>query len=302
MKINTDILKRLRNEAKITQEDAADIIHVSLRQFARIESGETNMDMWQFKSYMEALGQSSEDFWLLYLDTKEYDEYKEYKRLKLLLRNRRDEDIKKMMAEQDGIFASSNPYFRQYLEQVKIKLNKDLPNEQKVRDLFKLMKITKKKFEESKIPEYRLTFVEISILTQVASCIFAINEHERAIRMIESMIKSKNQSYVSEEDRGQVFPALYSNLSTMLGKMGRFKESLKVSNEGIEICREYENFRFIPGLLYNKACSLLMLGEEEVMYKPYLVRAYHCAFAIGDLKGGNIIKKDAKVDFGIELD
>ena len=64
----------LRKEAKLTQEEASEILQISTRHFARYESGQQKMNIWQFKSYMEALGQPSEDYWLMYLDTEEFEE------------------------------------------------------------------------------------------------------------------------------------------------------------------------------------------------------------------------------------
>ena len=87
----------------------------------------------------------------------------------------------------------------------------------------------------------------------------------------------------------------------MLGKANRYKESLAVCNNAIEICREYNRLRLVSIILHNMASCYRLLGEEEQIYKPHLIRAYHCAYAIGDNETANIIKKDAEKDFGIVI-
>ena len=69
--------------------------------------------------------------------------------------------------------------------------------------------------------------------------------------------------------------------------------------KAIKICRECSNLLYVPIILYNMANCLHLLGEEEQIYKPHIIRAYHCAYAIGDTRIAQIIKKDAEDDFGI---
>ena len=90
------------------------------------------------------------------------------------------------------------------------------------------------------------------------------------------------------------------NISTMLGRIGEYKESLKYCEEAIDISTEYNNLRVVPWLLYNMASCHRMLGEEEQIYRTYLVRAYHCACAFKDFEAAQIIKIDASNDFGID--
>ena len=41
-----------------------------------------NMDIWQFISTLELLSQPTEDFWLLYLDSDEYESYEKYRKIR----------------------------------------------------------------------------------------------------------------------------------------------------------------------------------------------------------------------------
>jgi len=92
---------------------------------------------------------------------------------------------------------------------------------------------------------------------------------------------------------------LMFNLSTMLGRSEKYKESLKYCTDALEICREYNNLRYVPWILYNMASCYRLQGEEVQIYKTHLVRAYHCAYAIGDKEATQVIKDDAEKSFGI---
>ena len=302
MDINTEILKKLRNDAKISQEKAGEIIKRDAKTVSRYETGKAKLDMWTFKIYLEGLGVSTEDYWMLFLNTGEYHHYRIYKRLKRLNRDRQNDEIRKILEENEEVAKTAHPFFKRYLDYLRINVDKEMPCDAALDKLRKIMKASLKDFNEEKIAEYRLTADEISILTSIASLVFRMGEHDKAIGIVESMIKSRGTSEATEEDREKVFPVLYSNLSTMLGKAGRHKEALKVADEGLDLCKEYGNLKWIPNLLYNKASSLLLLGEESIIFKPYLVRAYHCACAFGKKTLAETIKNDAKADFGIDLD
>ena len=271
MEVNKELLKKLRKDAKISQERAAELMNVETRTVSRFENGKTKMNLWQFKAYLEALGVSTEDYWMLFMSTEEYGDYKFYKRLKRLMRDRQYDEIRKLLEANKNMMETKHTIFSRYLEYLRIDLDKELPPEEKLRQLRELMKKSRKDFNENHIADYRLTADEISIMSSIASLVFRTGEHDKAIGIVEALIASRETSETTEEDREKVFPVLYANLSTMLGKAERYKEALKKSEEGLVLCKEYSNFRWVPNLLYNKACSLLKLGEEKAMYLLCLV-------------------------------
>ena len=299
MKINGALVKKVRLDMGVSQEILAEQLGLSPRQIQRIEAGDTNIDMWQFISVLELLGHPTEDFWLLYLEADEYEEYRTYKYIKRLLRDRKLTEAKGILLKFEESLLSRQSFIRQFITQAKIKVDKEMPNEKAVEKLLEAMYMSKPDFDESKISEYRLTYNEISIIIEITGRLSFMDEIGRAIALIEAVIESRKSSRTSEEDRAALFPALMSNLSTMLGNVGRYKESLKVCHEAIEICREYNNLRLVPIILHNIASGHYALGEEEQIYKPYLVRAYHCAYAIGSNKTASAIKKDAEENFGV---
>ena len=302
MKINSgELIKKMRKDMGISQTELAERLFLSGRQLSRIETGEVDMDIWQFASILELMGQPSDDFWLLYLETDEYDEYKTYKHIKRLLRDGRLNDVKKLLHDLEKKDLAKRPLISQFVMFVNVIVDKEMPMDQALDILYKAIQMSIPDFNENNVSEYRLTYNEIYIITGIAIRLNSMGERDRSINLTRSIIESRENSRVSEEDKADIFPALMANLSTMLGVTGKFKESLTCCNQALEICREYNNLRFIPNILYNIASCHRKMGEEEQTYKPYLVRAYHCAYAIGNNVVANIIKSDAEKNFGIAL-
>ena len=51
MRINSnELIKQMRKDMRISQEEMAERLQISTRQLSRIETGEREMDLWQFIS------------------------------------------------------------------------------------------------------------------------------------------------------------------------------------------------------------------------------------------------------------
>jgi len=300
MKIKSgELLKKLRAEMGLSQEDMAEKAHISERQLRRYEANEVEMDVWLFMQLFELLGLPTEDFWLLYLDTKDFESYRAYRHLKRLVRDKKYAEIRNILPAFEEQEIASQPLVRQFIAAVKIKIDTEIKNEDAVEKLLEAIRMSNPKFDESKVSEYRLTYNEISIIVSLAGKLFNMKEIDRAISITQETIAGRENFRTSEEDVAILFPPLMSSLSTMLGSVGRYKECLAVCDRTMEICRDYSKFRYIPVILHNKASCHMHLGEEEAIYKPHLLRAYHSAYAMGLTKTAQTIKKCAERDFGI---
>jgi len=300
MKTNSaDIIKSMRKEMGLSQEDMAEQLFISVRQLARIEAGEAGMDVWQFVTTLELLGSPTEDFWLLYLDSGEYASYRDYKRLKRLLDDGDIAGVNDIVAKLEKGALIKQPVVKQFVEYLKTVIKKNIHPVEKVDALYKVMAMSKPHFEEDKISEYRMTYNEITIALGMTEYLTFLGEHDRAISIIQSMINSRESARASEEDKALLFPSLFFSLSRALKKAGKYKEALKASSSAIETCREYNNLKWIPEMLFFMADCYHKLGEEEHIYKTQLVRAYHVAYGIGRNDAAATIKKDAMEQYGV---
>ena len=300
VKINSgEIIKKIRIDIGISQEEMADRLFISPRKLSRIEAEDAKIDIWQLMSMLELLGYPSEDFWVLYLDSDEFSGYRLYKRLKRQLRNDEFDDARATMDKLSQNALAKQSFVGQFLALVEVILDNDITHDVAIERCEEIIKMSIPNFDETKISEYRLTYNEIYTITELSTRLSKIGQKDRAIAITEAVIESRENSRTSEEDRAKLFPALLFNLSNYLGQSGKIKEALKVCSRAIEVCREYNNLKFVPEILFNMAYSYHALGEQEQVYKIQLVRAYHCAYAMGENETAKLIKKYAEEDFGI---
>ncbi|MCL2360340.1 MAG: helix-turn-helix domain-containing protein [Defluviitaleaceae bacterium] len=303
MKTNSaEIIKTMRKEMGLSQAEMAEQLFISVRQLARIESGEAGMDVWQFITTLELLGAPTEDFWLLYLDSGEYASYRDYKHLKRQINSDDWSKVEEVIRIIEKAPLIKQPIVKQYVAYAKVAVEMPTPpSAESVDNLLKVMHMSKPNFDESKISEYRMTNNEISIALSIANCFVTLGEYDRAIKMVKAMINSRENARVSEEDKINIFPALYLVLSSAYWNGGQYKEALYTCQAAIDTCREYSNLERIPEMLFCMADCYYKLGEEEHIYKTHLIRAYHMAYAIGKNKTAVTLKENALKSYGVSL-
>ena len=295
------LIKKLREESGLNQVEFATEINVSPRTLSRIENDKSKIDVLMFISIFEKFGNPTEDFWLLYLDSDEYGIYKNYKVLRRAIRDANLEQAKNMINEIESSGFIEKPFVGQYIDFAKVVASENLTIDEELNELWNIFYISNKDFNENRLSKMCLTYIEISIISTIASKLFKIGEYDRAIKILKDVIASRDYSRMTEEDRGLLYPMLMFNLSNFLGKRKKYKESLEICYRAIDIGIEYNNLRLIPNIWYNVAYNAKNLGEEIHILKTYLFRAYHGAMAIRNFKVANKIKEDAKKSFNIEL-
>ena len=281
MKINQELLKQIRDEGGLTQEEMAEKLHMSVRNYQRMEKDGNTIDMWRFIEIMELLGKRSEDYWMMFLETEEYKGYDAYKQLKKTLSNEDVREATGLIKEIESKPLIERPFIKQFIMYAKVVIANELMPKQAIEKLVETIQISIKEFDEDKISEYKLTYNEIFILGSMSAHLFEMGEHDRAIAISKTIIENKDNIRVTDIDKSHTLPWLMSGLAWKLGNANRHKEALKTCKDAISISHEYGKFGNIPELTYYMAISHYKLGEEEAIWKTCLVRAYHCAHAMG---------------------
>ncbi|MCL2620622.1 MAG: helix-turn-helix domain-containing protein [Defluviitaleaceae bacterium] len=293
------IIKKVRQELGLNQAELAELVFLSEDQLSRIERGKVKADIWLLMKILELKGEPSDDFWMLYLDSDDYDGYLLYRQLRRSLRDDKLNEAGELLEKLEKSPVSEKGFIKQTIVWTKLRLDDALSDEDKLAGFYKVLKMSKPNFDESKLAEYRLTYQEIRILIIIAVLSGKMKDFDKAIYITKTLIENRENFRTSEDDKMFFFPLLFFNLSNFYGKADKIKDSLWACDEGIKASLKYANYRFLPQLTLNKASGMYLLGEEEEMYKPLLVRAYYTALTHQNDKTANLIKSEAKEEFGI---
>jgi len=302
MKINPEIIKKMRTELNFTQAEMAEKLFMSQRQLSRIENGQSDLDMLSFYSILEILGYRTEDFWLLYLETDEYANYRTFKELKNLASQQKFGQIQEKLQELENSPLMNYPFIQQYISMIKARIAPALSVDERIELLMDTISQTIKNFDDRKIKDYKMTFPEVSSVYELANAYSRKEDYQKAIQITGDLLENIDEMKLSQEDKNGIVPLLYLNLGYWNEFIGDYHKGLKYAQLSWAACKETGNFRFIHYSLYRIAKSTFLLGEDEAFYKPWLLRAYHTACGLGDYDVAKTMKEEALNEMGVVIE
>ena len=297
MRAGSELLRLARKELGMSQFEMSQHLHITQRTISRVETGVRNLSVWEYFTLMSMLGRPTEDLSPLFLESKELKDYNTYMELKRLIRDNRYDEIREILPEFEKGLTSRQPFIVQFIAFVKIFVDESISHEQAIDDLYDVLRMSIKDFDKSKVKEYHFTYNEVYILFGIALKLEYLGRNSEAIEIYKDLAESRGNSSATDEDKSRIFTALIFNLSSALGREGKYEEALEYCKDAHELCIKYGNLRVVPRIMYNMACCYRLLGEEEQIYKTYFLRAYHTAHAIENKELMRVLKNEAK-DFG----
>lgn len=300
MKFNIGkLIKQIRKNLGMSQEELAHKLHMDQRTLSRIERGEKKLDILEFMSMMELLGLPSENFWLLYLESEEYEGYKIYRHLKRLMGDNLVDEAMDTLTQLEKNSISQKSIMQQYILFAKIALDKEMTHQDAISGLQKAIEMSILDFSSDKIANYHLTHVEINIITEMANRHDDFGDFDKALKILKDLVDNRENFKASEEGKAIFLPPLIFNLCNLLLKAEMYNQSLKYCNLAIEASRKYNNPRILPQAIYNLAKCMKMTGEEKRIYEILLIRAFNCAHALGKSHVAKMIGESGERDFGV---
>ena len=299
------VVKELRKKMGLTQEQLAEILGISSRSLRSIEKDETDISLWNFITILEMSGNNTDDFWLAYIHSEDYQDYLKLREIKKLLRNRKNEEAREVVLkfEADGLV--KNSYIKQFVNIVKIATDTSLSLSQVIDACQEILQISKPGFDfkaqSLDFLDLHFNYNEIITICLMADKLFELGQKDYAIHIMEVITSKDVTLYCTQEDKSAIHPATLFTYSNMLGKEGRYEECLKVCLEGIELCQEHNNLRLIPNFLYNMACAYENLSKPVEKIKETVLEAYYSARALRQYHTARLIKQEAEVKFNISL-
>lgn len=292
MKINGEIVRKIRKRLGMTQAEFAEKLDVSEKTISRIEnnnykSGEYGLSISKFAKMLELAGIPDSEFWLLYLTTEEYEGYKTYKKVQRFFDQDRMEESVLLLEELEKNPITENPIVKQSIEHMKIVVEttfNDTPVAEidhvgVLRKLYKLLGVSY--LQEARLLSEPLTQTEIKILNHIGIILYWKGEQARAMRLYESLYKARDRFQFSEEDDNKILPVIMVNLATYLMRNGKYNESLELATSALKFCKDSEELWSLPTVLRLTATLSKEMGKPIEEYKPTVLQAYYSAKAIG---------------------
>jgi len=166
--------------------------------------------------------------------------------------------------------------------------------------------ITQPDFNEFELETFFLTYNESMLINMLAGYYSSSGSLERAAKIFEGLIQNISEKRLDETEKAKEYAMFCYNYSTCLGKLGRHEEALQTIEDGEGFECSHNHFLMLPGLAFNKAYNLIMLGESSAA-EPYVALAYY-GFSIFKDNNENannmlsMISCFARVNMGITIE
>jgi len=303
MTVNAKLIRKIREEKGISKDQICEQLRLTPKVYNDLEDGKVALGRWEIIALLQAIGVPADEYWAIQQNEKEYEHYRAFREVKRLINKREYAEARKLLPTLEALKNESIHLF-QFVGYADNKTDETLSDEVVCNRMLLLMYTVKSdgSFDENKVPITMLTDTEVSILIERAYRHFCVGRLDEAIKLTKDLIENRKKFVSAEDELARYLATLYFNLSTMLGRAGKFRECADICIEGIKIAREHDRYSDIPELTFNLANAYRDLGETEEIYKPLLIRAYYGAHLMNHHKHAELIKKDAKEDFGILID
>lgn len=284
------ILKARREELGLSQEDLADGI-CSVPTLSRIENGERLPTKNHFEMLMQRLGYSamSMDF---FTDKKDFLIYELKFKTRQAFMNGDFSRANILLDELEAILDNPTEIDRQFILVHRILYGeKELPQEEKLKQLETAIQLTCPKYKHNYIPRV-LSYEEIIILNNIAICYNALGDRDRTISILTELKEYYDRHVISVEEALRTQPMILYNLSKFLGLSGRYDECIEICDQGIRLARVTGRCQCLAKTLFNRAWSLIMrnhAGDQEAA-EISMRQAYHVADAMGETEDAEFIR------------
>jgi len=297
-------IKMLRKQAGYTQKFLASEAGMTPGELSNIECGKLDVGLFQLMRILELTCSFSSEIWLTCLDDlHNYQDYKMYTDIKRYLRMKDYDNVKLEVEKLEESKFSRSPFIRQFLTWIRIYLDDTSIDEVVISKLEECWKQTKPRFNIETAHNYNLNYNDFNILYLIADKMFEVGDKKEAIALLQNIIATEENSWMPDIDKYRAYPALMNTLANMLGKCGRFTESLQVCKDALAYCKKYDTFTsgVLPSILYNMALNYKHLKIEKDT-KKILMRAYYIADGMGNCELAETIATKAKENFGFSLE
>jgi tetratricopeptide (TPR) repeat protein len=215
----------------------------------------------------------------------------------------RDEDygkLSQLLTRIDGKTLADKGIYRRLYLFAQILTESELEAHASINRMIEAVQVIRKGFSLNSIPNYRLCFDEIMIISEIGRRYLAAGEFDNAVRIFEDTAGSVDAYYFNEYSKSETLPGILLNLSACYGVMGRYREAEQVCQKAKYLVTQYGKFGTLPNLLNNIGMARLQQGDKEG-YLEMSVEAYFTAKAMGKQPLAESVNVNAENELGIDL-
>ncbi|MCL2169953.1 MAG: helix-turn-helix domain-containing protein [Defluviitaleaceae bacterium] len=297
-----EVIKALRIQKGLTQKELGAGI-VNSVQISRIEQGKVMPSKFTLEKLFGRLGYDPSAYSAILMSKEEMLHQSKMDEISNLMKSKRNDKAAKLLEflESDTNFVTDN-YCRQFLLYNQSRLAYRIGEEVEavMGGLMEAIKITVPAYKEEDVSEYWLSKQEMAIIETMSGMYFRMDQKERAINLLYQVKENFEKRYMDVESKQSRYMPIIYNLTKYLGLADRHEEVLALCDKGIEACKRYSAFRFLPLISFNKACSLFELGDIESC-KTLLTDVYFTFRLQERFENVKLMEEYAKDVLGISL-
>lgn len=303
-----DIIRMNRRALSITQEQLCDGI-CSVETLSRMETGKQNPGRDIYELLMERMGRIRERAYsmLSISDIKVLDQMKQledyiksydFKMAEAILL-----DLKKRLG--DSILD------RQFLIRVDSIISYRLERintDEFLKRLLKAIRLTIPLNESLSLSNWPLSINETRIVINISTAYAKKGDYKRCIKILEEANNAMKQSYMDKQQRVDLQVVIINNLAKWYGVIGQHNKAIKISKEGVRICKKYNMGNVLPILLYNITWNIERLIDKRLLHPEnskecikYLMQAYYLSSAMQQPFTEQFIKTHLNKRYSIDL-
>lgn len=295
------VLKLLREEKGFSQEYAAELLSCSVSTISRIETGKQVPSFSLFETAMQMLGGDSQDYFSFVLDADEQFGYTKLIELRHLVVEGDFESLRILVSELEDKKPFGDRFFEQFLLFCKTISDETTSEEEKLKLLLDIIRMTKKNFDIADIENYLLTYNEITILGRIASAYFRLGDKEKAVQISYGTKNSMDKNYANGWEKSRTYPSLMYNLSKYLGQLGRHDEAFQACITARQWAIKYNKLKALPSILANLA-HYYFLKEDFSNFREHILQAYFSARGMDQHRLANEIINASKNVYNFDIE
>ena len=181
------------------------------------------------------------------------------------------------LAELEQIIDADDTITLQYILSTKATFGKsDGPyGFQEQRDmLMEAIRLTLPRFDLQEINQFRYSIEEMTILNKIAVTYAQEGKKKEAAVIYDQLLQYIERNDLELPENLHHFCMIAHNYAINLGKEGKYKQAIEISERGQQIGIKYGNYLQLPGFLAIQAECYYFLGEKEKSASLYFQACY----------------------------